>query len=66
MGLISRIQAAERLGISQETLDDWIRRGLLTLYHPTPGQECVEEEQLFDVADSLGWLQHSAECWGDD
>jgi hypothetical protein len=27
---------------------------------------CVEEEQLFDVAESLGWLELSAEHWDGD
>ena len=76
MGLISTKEAADRLGITHDTIDDWVRRGLLKLsYRPAhpagpteatgPGRKepCVDEDQLFDIAESLGWLQLGADRW---
>jgi hypothetical protein len=70
--------AATRLGVARETIEDWIQRGLLTVHAQTVGADvpsggpgsaqvvrCVEEEQLCDVAESLGWLEMSAEHWDD-
>ena len=63
-------EAASQLGIKREVLENWIKRGLLTV-HCAPaevpgnqeGEKCVDEEQLVNVAESLGWLQVSAEGW---
>ena len=73
VGLITTADAATRLGIPLVTLDDWVKRGLLTVHQGPPttptvlgvcgllsATPCVDEDQLYAVADSLGWLQLSA------
>jgi predicted site-specific integrase-resolvase len=70
MSLKTISEAASQVGVKREILEDWIRRGLLTV-HRSPaevpgnqeGENCVDEEQLANVAESLGWLQVSAEGW---
>jgi hypothetical protein len=79
MPLIPLDAAAARLGVPRTTIEDWVQRGLLTLHDQAVmahvlssdlGKSnvvpCVEEEQLFDVAESMGWLELSAEHWDGD
>jgi len=77
MALIPLELAAERLGINEETIKDWAQRGLLsihsTLYGSSEGvlptvtvQQLVDEDELAEVAESLGWLQLSAEGWKEE
>ena len=69
MGLISLEEAANRLGVPSTTIEQWSERGLLTLRVPreraaTPrAQRFVEEEELTEVAEKLGWLFLSADNW---
>ncbi|MEJ7612218.1 MAG: hypothetical protein SQA66_01105 [Candidatus Fervidibacter sacchari] len=74
MALIPLEPAAERLGINEETIKDWAQRGLLSIYLRFSGaskgvlslvavQQLVDEDELVEVAESLGWLQLSAERW---
>jgi hypothetical protein len=69
MALIPVTEATARFGVPPETLRDWVGRGLLPVHrHPvdsTPAEECVDEEQLADLVESMGWLQLSAEHWDD-
>src|SRR5438309_1377713 len=59
MPMIPIETGAARLGVPVETLEAWARKGLLAVESrvspQTPGQ-FVDEEQLHDVAESLGWL----------
>ncbi len=74
MALIPLELAAERLGINEETIRDWAQRGLLSVHSTTSGssegistiatvQQLVDEDELTEVAESLGWLQLSEEGW---
>jgi len=63
--------AAKRLGINEETIKDWAQRGLLSNLRFSDSsegvsslvtvQQLVDEDELVEVAESLGWLQLSAE-----
>ena len=74
--LISLEEAAVRLGVPAKTLEKWGEIGLLNIQeraclsnlHPdlvglSPAERCVEEGQLANVAESLGWLSLSANDW---
>ncbi len=74
MALIPLELAAEGLGINGETIKDWARQGLLSIHSTLSGssegvspvttvQQLVDEDELAEVAESLGWLQLSAEGW---
>jgi hypothetical protein len=70
MSLKTISEAASQVGVKREILEDWIKRGLLTVHSSAAevpgnqeGEKCVDEEQLVSVAESLGWLQLSAESW---
>jgi hypothetical protein len=76
MAMISVEEAARRLGLATTTIKEWGEQGLLTIevrIHPSnapPGgmelmqtERYVEEEQLAEVAESLGWLFLSAGNW---
>jgi transposase-like protein len=67
MALISVSKAAARIGVPDETLRDWVQRGLLPL-HPAPAPSgsvaakgSVGEEEFADRVESRGWLQLSSE-----
>lgn len=76
MALITLDKAATRMGISPETIEAWAEQGLLTL-HRSPDlsklppntmglltmQQLVEEDELYHVVESVGWLRLSAEGW---
>ena len=80
MSMISLDEAAARLGLSVETVEEWAKKGLLHVDTVvTPGdlppasvglvvreQQVVDAEELAQVAESLGWLQLSAEDWDDE
>jgi hypothetical protein len=76
MALISLGKAADRVGVSCETIESWVSQGLLTIHIITQPsamlsgtlgvltvERCVDEEQLVQVAESLGWLHLSSEGW---
>ncbi len=75
MALISLEIAARRLGVTKETLEGWVQRGLLSVHirsqasspEGTLGlglvERLVDEDEVWQVAESLGWLQLSAEGW---
>ncbi len=71
MALIPVSEATTRFGVPHETLRDWSDRGLLA-FHPRPAtagataaEGYVDDEQLADLVESMGWLQLSAEHWDD-
>jgi hypothetical protein len=68
MSMISLGEAATRLGLSPEAIEEWAQKGLLHVH--TVGmvvkEQQVDEEELAEIAESLGWLQLSAEGWDDD
>jgi len=77
--MISLDEAAMRLGLSPEAIEEWAKKGLLHFHTVVPPgdlppamvglvvrEQQVEEEELAQVAESLGWLQLSAESWDDD
>ena len=80
MSMISLDEAATRLGLSLEAIEEWARKGLIHVDTVvTPGdlppasvglavkeQQVVDAEELAQVAESLGWLQLSAEDWDDE
>jgi hypothetical protein len=75
MPKISLDEAATRFGLSSETIEEWAKKGLLHVDTvETPGyfppacvtEQQVDEEELAQVAESLGWLQVSAENWDDE
>lgn len=77
MALIPLKLAAARLGVSVETIEKWAQQGLLSIHirSHAPAKEgvlglmtverLVDEDELADVVESLGWLQLSAEGWDD-
>ena len=75
MSMISLDEGATRVGLSPEALEEWAKQGLLRVHTvDTPGyyapawvpEQQVDEEELARVAESLGWLQLSAEGWDDE
>ena len=79
MSMISLVEAATRLGLSPEAIEEWAKKGLLHVHTVvTPRgvppaivglagrDQQVDEEELAQVAESLGWLQLSGEAWDDD
>jgi hypothetical protein len=69
MALLTLEQAAARLDTPRETIQEWVRLGLLPL-HEAPvssphGEQHVEEEELLRIAESMGWLQLSQQNWDD-
>ena len=79
MALITLEEAATRLGIPPSTVEDWVRQGLLaarqmpgspmsspSVLGPAYVPEGVEEDELADLAESLGWLQLGSEGWDSD
>jgi len=75
MAMISLDEAATRLGLSPQTIEEWGNKGLLHVHTVvTPGylppawmtEQQVDEDELAQVAENLGWLQLSAEDWDDD
>jgi hypothetical protein len=79
MSMISLEEAAARLGLTPEAIEEWAKKGLLHVDTVvTPGampqssvrlvvnEQQVDEEELAQVAESLGWLQLSAEDWDNE
>ncbi len=78
MALIPLKLAAARLGVSVKTIEDWAQQGLLSIHirsHASAKEgmlglvtveRLVDEDELVDVAESLGWLQLSAEGWDEE
>jgi hypothetical protein len=75
MAQISLKQAALQKGIPRQTLEAWARQGLLTLQPsrmPSGSQatedsrsedQLVDEDELNQVIESVGWLQISDRDW---
>ena len=79
MALISLNEAAARIHAPRQLIEEWARRGLLTvqaLGHPSstglvsPGAaptvsacQGVDEDELADVAESMGWWELTIESW---
>ena len=69
MALISMDEAAARIRAPRETVEEWARLGLLTLRAASPtlevpsGEQSVDEEELADVAERMGWWEVTAESW---
>ncbi|MBL8795648.1 MAG: hypothetical protein JNM56_17215 [Planctomycetia bacterium] len=76
MSLVTLEEAAKRLGIPLEVMREWTEKGLLAVHSrprtPSlpPGvlgclqlEQCVDEDELAEVADSMAWFQLSAENW---
>lgn len=78
MALITLDAAAQKLGIPTEAIEQWAKQGLITIYRkmleaPQEGglglvvmQSLVDEDELEEIAESLGWLQLSAEGWNEE
>ncbi len=79
MAMISLDEAATRLGLTREAIEEWEKTGLLQIHPVVTGVENtptiaglavrlrqVDEEELAQVAESLGWLQLSSEGWDND
>jgi hypothetical protein len=76
MAWLTLEEAAARIGAPREALEEWVRHGLLAV-HTLPRQEAppldapglrkveqyVDEDELFERAESLGWFELSAENW---
>ncbi|MFA0750705.1 MAG: hypothetical protein SLRJCFUN_001108 [Candidatus Fervidibacter sp.] len=77
MALISLELAAKRFGVSTQTIEKWAQQGLLSIHSRQSSttkeergglamrERLVDEDELADVVESLGWLQLSAEGWDD-
>jgi predicted site-specific integrase-resolvase len=74
MALITLEQAVTRTGVPRETIEEWIRSGLLRAEDTStngPAQQVasdtlekyIDEQDLYDRVESLGWLKLSAESW---
>jgi len=76
--MISLDEVATRLGLSSEAIEEWAKKGLLHVHTVFPPgdlpsaitglvvrEQQVDEEELAQIAESLGWLQLSAEDWED-
>jgi len=66
MSMISLGEAAFRFGLSPEAIEEWAKKGLLHVHDVVVKEQRVDEEELAQVAESLGWLRLSAENWDDD
>ena len=79
MSLLTLEEAADRLGVSRQTIEAWVGQGLLTacpgpdapnlpprVGEVAPGVCYIDEDRLRDLAESLGWLQLSSENWDGD
>ena len=69
MALSTLDQAAARLDTPRETIQEWVRLGLIS-FQPAPassaaGDQYVAEEELLRTAESVGWLQLSQQNWDD-
>jgi hypothetical protein len=57
-------KAAEKLGASVERIQSWADLGLLDVHAAaSSGEKLVDEDQLHDVAESLGWLELTQDDW---
>ena len=76
MALLTLEEAAARIGAPRERIEEWVASGLLTVHmHPRPGkvpgdagglgpmEKYVEEDELFERAESAGWFELGAENW---
>lgn len=76
MPLITLDEAAARIGVTRETFDQWLQQGILPIYQrsvpaqsptgdarPPRLEQCVDEDEVVEIADSIGWFMLSAENW---
>ena len=68
MALICLEKAAQRLGIPLQSIEIWAKQGLVSIHERSAGdmetgERLVEEDQIHDVAESLGWLFLSSDRW---
>ena len=66
MAQISLNQAAAQRRIPRQMLDSWIQQGLLTPQKPENAadpEKLIEEDELDQLIESLGWLQLSEQGW---
>jgi hypothetical protein len=71
--LLSLDEAACRLGTTSDEIQQWIHEGLLPVFvgdrfstHTSgslPPEAKVDEEKLWEVAETMGWLKLSVEAW---
>jgi hypothetical protein len=79
MAWLTLEEAAARIGAPRETLEEWVQHGLLAVHAQSPPgsppadlpgvknlEEYVDEDELLERAESLGWFELSAENWDDD
>ncbi len=79
MALIPLKEAATRLGVTPNIIEEWAKQGLVKIQEiagPLKNppdmmgimlmERYVEEDQLVEVAESLGWLHLSAEEPGEE
>lgn len=59
MALVSKKSVAAELGVNEETIDAWIQQGLLS----ADADGRIDQDEAFDVADTLGWLHLSGDSW---
>jgi hypothetical protein len=58
MAQISIDEASARTGVPRQTLEAWAERGLLTIQ-----SQRIDEDELEQVVDSMGWLHLSEQGW---
>jgi hypothetical protein len=76
MALLTLEEAAARVGAPRATIEEWIRSGLLAVQvcprpdNLPPGalgaiqmDKYVDDEELFERAESAGWFELGAENW---
>lgn len=76
MALLTLEEASARYGVSHQALEEWEAGGLLEFQkrpcheNGPPGssapqrvETCVDEEQLAEVVERVGWLRVSSEAW---
>jgi hypothetical protein len=74
--LLSLDEAAHRLGTTQDEVLRWVDQGLLSVgsreqfpsHQPSEAvspEVKVDEDELLEVAEMVGWLKLSAAAWSD-
>lgn len=69
MAIVSLKKASARLGVPHTIIEGWVKRGLVQIQRNAPAdastesEQYVDEDQLSEVAESLGWLHLAADQW---
>ena len=71
MSLITLEKAAARLGTPLKTIEEWAQQGWLNIHEQGSTltsnlgsvEKLVEEDQLLEIAETLGWLELSGDRW---